>query len=706
MVGRMVDMRRKCMDKRAASRLAAAAVALVMVFVMALAMMPQQSLAAVTYLPDVSADMSKPAYWSGKMDDPEKTLVSMARVHKINDAIAAAPGTGTGDLATFSQTEFDSEAATQALYNSAVSDAKYFFGSPNYARYDGYGNGYSTWDAAWEGMYKAMAENCIDVEASGMKPVQYAICTKRTNVLSFPSTEKILDDPADPDFDYQYQTAIRVGEPVIIKARSKDHRFYSAVTTCTSGWIPASDIAICSSRDEWLDAWKFSSDETLVVYDDKVFTEDSNTSPETANVKLPMGTCLKLASESEWSGLITNRSAHNNHVVWLPIRNAEGKYEKKLALVAEHLKVSEGFLPLTHANVAMVALNWLGNCYGWGGMLGSEDCSGYVRDVYKCFGLELARNTTQQGKQPVKKFDLSGLSAQEKAEIIKKMPVGSVLIFPGHEMIYLGCEGDKLYVISSVSKVAVNGSAKRIRNTVINTLDIGRTNGHTWLEDMTIAEIPYRDPSYVIPEKPDPVKPAVPGRPSLKAAVNLNNMTVKLSWKAAKDATGYEVAYRKVGASKWDTAQTVATTYTVKALYVRGKYQFRVRAVNKGAGSPAGGAAASATDGNAAGTKYGAWSAVKNRYMKKTTYSLKKKRTYVRVSWKKDSGASGYQIRYAANKSMKNAKTLTVKGAKKSSLKLKNLKKGKRYFVQVRLYKTVKGVKYTGVYGAAKSVKR
>jgi hypothetical protein len=223
---------------------------------------------------------------------------------------------------------------------------------------------------------------------------------------------------------------------------------------------------------------------------------------------------------------------------------------------------------------------------------------------------------------------------------------------------------------------------------------------------MTIAEIPYRDPSYVIPEKPEPEEIAVTGKTIVSASVNLNNMTVKLSWKAAKDATGYEVAYRKAGASKWNTARTTAKSYTVKALYVRGKYQFRVRAVNEGAGSPAGGAAASTADGNAAGAKYGAWSAVKNRYMKKTTYSLKKKRTYVRVSWKKDSGASGYQIRYAANKSMKNAKTLTVKGAKKSSLKLKSLKKGKRYFVQVRPYKTVKGVKYTGVYGVAKSVKR
>ncbi|MBQ3924400.1 MAG: SH3 domain-containing protein, partial [Firmicutes bacterium] len=312
-------------------------IAMLIALALVITVMPQQSLAKVIYLPDVTSEMSAASYWSDKMDDPEKTLVTMDDIKAINKSIEDASGTNVGDLSTFPQTEFDSEAAAQALYNSAVSDAEYFFGSPNYARYDGYGNGYSTWDAAWEGMYRAMAENCIDDEASGMKPVQYAICTKRTNVLSFPSTERILDDRDDPDFDYQYQSPVRVGEPVIIKARSKDHRFYSAVTTCTSGWIPAEDIAICSDKDEWLGAWKFGSDETLVVYDDKVFTEDSNSAPDTANVKLSMGTCLKLAKESEWTGLITNRSAHNNHVVWLPIRDSNGKYDKKLALVSEHL---------------------------------------------------------------------------------------------------------------------------------------------------------------------------------------------------------------------------------------------------------------------------------------------------------------------------------------------------------------------------------
>lgn len=65
----------------------------------------------------------------------------------------------------------------------------------------------------------------------------------------------------------------------------------------------------------------------------------------------------------------------------------------------------------------------------------------------------------------------------------------------------------------------------------------------------------------------------------------------------------------------------------------------------------------------------------------------------VKLSWKKNAKASGYQIRYADNTSMKNAVTKTVKGSKSVSTTLTKLKKNVKYFA-VRSYKTVNGKKY------------
>lgn len=77
-------------------------------------------------------------------------------------------------------------------------------------------------------------------------------------------------------------------------------------------------------------------------------------------------------------------------------------------------------------------------------------------------------------------------------------------------------------------------------------------------------------------------------------------------------------------------------------------------------------------------------------------------RQKAKVNWKKVSQASGFEIQYAINKSMKKAKTVTVK---KTSKVLSKLKKNKTYYIRVRAYKTVSGNKLYGSYSGKKSVK-
>lgn len=77
-------------------------------------------------------------------------------------------------------------------------------------------------------------------------------------------------------------------------------------------------------------------------------------------------------------------------------------------------------------------------------------------------------------------------------------------------------------------------------------------------------------------------------------------------------------------------------------------------------------------------------------------------RQKAKVNWKKVSQASGFEIQYATNKSMKKAKTVTVK---KTSKALSKLKKNKTYYIRVRAYKTVSGNKLYGSYSGKKSVK-
>lgn len=91
--------------------------------------------------------------------------------------------------------------------------------------------------------------------------------------------------------------------------------------------------------------------------------------------------------------------------------------------------------------------------------------------------------------------------------------------------------------------------------------------------------------------------------------------------------------------------------------------------------------------------------------------SLAKIKRGFTVKWKKQSGKmatsriTGYQYRYSTSSKMTNAKTITVKGYSKTSAKKTSLKAKKTYYIQVRTYKTVSGVKYYSGWSKTKSVK-
>ncbi|MCR5687380.1 MAG: C40 family peptidase, partial [Lachnospiraceae bacterium] len=206
-----------------------------------------------------------------------------------------------------------------------------------------------------------------------------------------------------------------------------------------------------------------------------------------------MGTVLEKVRPSEYNGMITNRSVYYNYPVWIPIRNERGMYERRQALVSMHHKLNDGFLPLTTENIVEQAYEMLGDTYGWGGMLSSADCSSYVRDIYKCFGLELPRNTTWQAAMPALKYDIQAADEEDKKALFDELPPGTILFFKGHEMLYLGHDDDHYYVISSSSSMLdqETGEKKRVRSVIINTLDEKRTNGNTWMSELYEAVVPY-----------------------------------------------------------------------------------------------------------------------------------------------------------------------------------------------------------------------
>ncbi len=80
---------------------------------------------------------------------------------------------------------------------------------------------------------------------------------------------------------------------------------------------------------------------------------------------------------------------------------------------------------------------------------------------------------------------------------------------------------------------------------------------------------------------------------------------------------------------------------------------------------------------------------------KSVTVSVKKNTTQV----------SGYQIRYSTSKTFSNSTIKTISGSNTTKCTLKGLKTGRTYYVSVRTYKTVAGVRYYSGWSTYKYVK-
>lgn len=71
----------------------------------------------------------------------------------------------------------------------------------------------------------------------------------------------------------------------------------------------------------------------------------------------------------------------------------------------------------------------------------------------------------------------------------------------------------------------------------------------------------------------------------------------------------------------------------------------------------------------------------------------------IKVSWKKDSQADGYEITYTLNKKMSgNKKTVSINSKNTTNKIISGLEKGKTYYIKIRAYKNISGKKYYGAF--------
>lgn len=170
------------------------------------------------------------------------------------------------------------------------------------------------------------------------------------------------------------------------------------------------------------------------------------------------------------------------------------------------------------------------------------------------------------------------------------------------------------------------------------------------------------------------------------AAGNITSLTntskgITVKWKKVKGASGYYV-YRKTSGGTYKKIKTIKSGSTVRysdsSVQKKNgvRYTYSVRPYyGKTMGS----------------------------YIEKTTVRLTSvsglratnvKSKKLTVKWKKDNKTSGYQIQYSVSAKFSSARTVTVKKKSTVAATVSGLKKGKKYYVRIRAYKTISGKNY------------
>ena len=426
----------------------------------------------VRTIADVTPEMMTADYWIGE-DDNEVLMTpdEISEFNYNNRAIIKAADNKTimPHLEDFGDT-FDGNILKIFLNDNANSIPKdpskyYLNGKPTTAEY-------------WQELIAlSNIENVPDTIT-----VKYGFSTKRMTVRMFPTEDRVFESASDQYFDSILYSECMPYMPVYVLHESSDGEYLYVVFDSFAAWVRKDAIALCEDKEDWLE--RQNPEYWLTVTAREIRLGNDPYSDATTNLVLPMGTKMELIPAGDAPDVVSERTTFGDYVVKVPTRGSDGYVDDEYVLIPVSDDVTVGYLPFTSANIVRQALKLQGDRYGWGGDLQANDCTGIVREIYRCFGILMPR-VGQSDVTGVYKVDMSDMDSDEKLEIIRELAPGSLVSFPGHMTIYLGTVDDIPFVISAVGTftppAGFSNEVLHPRTVVISSLLVRTRSYSSWL---------------------------------------------------------------------------------------------------------------------------------------------------------------------------------------------------------------------------------
>jgi cell wall-associated NlpC family hydrolase len=278
------------------------------------------------------------------------------------------------------------------------------------------------------------------------RPTRYGLVTRRADLRTFPTQKRVHGEPGDTDRDLFQESALFPGTPVALVHESRDGAWWFVLSPLYAAWVEKRHVAEGSAAEVFGYVRKQPA---LVVTGARVHTAFTPEAPAVSALALEMGVRVPLRSDWPPGQPVHGQHPATAYVVELPVRAADGALGFAPALVPRSADVSVGPLPLTRGHLLRQAFKFLGERYGWGHAFEARDCSGFVSEVYRSFGLVLPRNTRDQAVSPA----LSGVTftpadgRERRLAVLRTLQVGDLVYLPGHVMMVVGHERGEPYVI-------------------------------------------------------------------------------------------------------------------------------------------------------------------------------------------------------------------------------------------------------------------
>lgn len=305
-------------------------------------------------------------------------------------------------------------------------------------------------------------ESALNLDAIKAQPTRYGLIVQRADMRTFPTTLRVFTTNADIDIDRFQESALFPGTPVVIAHESRDRRWYFVVSTLYAAWVQKERIAVGTAQDVLDYARKTPY---LVITGSAVRTVFTHEQPQVSELQLEMG--VRVPSLAAWPAdqLVNGQHPRTAQVIELPIRAADGTLLFTPALLPTTADSAFAYLPLNRSNLLRQSFKFLGERYGWGHSNNARDCSGFVSEVYRSFGVTLPRNTGDQALSPA--FDRIAFSAGDsraaRLATLRELQAGDLIFIPGHVMMVIGHEHGMPYVIHDAQSISYRDGDRIVR---------------------------------------------------------------------------------------------------------------------------------------------------------------------------------------------------------------------------------------------------